>query len=439
MSIDMDALGEDFEEHKKNEEERKKSSKFANNYRPHEGSQNACFLCPPHKVMEGKPYQMRGSHFGCGPTNDKIITCRRDRRNVPVDECPQCVDVSKLFASKQQSKIDVGKKRARKQQYIWGCLDMRNFVDKDGAPVEILAPPKCFGNYVGEEKAQGYKRCQKCIETVGSWGVTCQMGVCAFRQGAMLYEPTYKAIKRFHTKGVDITNPSDGLMMVTEQKNKDKSGREKYSILSWEPIKLPKIVKKWMEENLLELDKIFPPKSKEEIKAIMQGVEYEASDADSDLPTCFGDPKVFDKGSDECQGCEAFTLCAADIEGEPDAETPAEPDEPASDEASEIDLNSLNRKELKQLINEDDELKITVYKGMTDDDIRNAIFAEKGGKEPEPEEEEPEPEPEEPEPDEPEEPEEPSNDADEETGLEKMLRERNEKKGAKTGKRVVKV
>ena len=316
MGIDMGALGDDYEEHKKNEEERKSRTSFASNWRPHEGSQNACFLLPPHKSMEGKPYQMRGSHFKCGPNHDKILTCRRDKRSVPLNDCPECMKVSKLYSSEKPSMVELGKKQARKQQYLWGCLDMSNFIDGDGVPIDMLPPPKCFSNYVGDEKAKGYKTCQKCVDTAGSWGPTCQMGVCVFRQGSMLYEPTYKALKRFHAKKVDITAFDTPHMMIIEQKGKDGGGREKYTVTGWEPFEMPKIVAKWLRDNLPELSKVFPPKSAEEITAIMKGVEYEADDAETDLPDCFADAKVFDKASDDCQKCDAFDICAAEIEGE---------------------------------------------------------------------------------------------------------------------------
>lgn len=397
MGIDMSALGEDYEEHKKNEEEQKKGrTGFAKNWRPHEGSRNACFLLPPHKAMKGMPYHMRGSHFKCGPNSDKILTCLRDKRSIPIDKCPQCMEVSKLYSSKKTSSIELGKKRARKQGYLWGAIDMSSFVDEDGALVDMRALPKCFGNYIGDEKTKGFKVCQKCADTAGSWGLTCQIGICINRQGSMLYEPTYKALKRFDAKKIDITDFDTPHMMIIEQKGEDGKGREKYTIIGWEPFKMPKTVAKWINDNLPDLSKVFPPKSKEEMKAIMAGVEYEEEDAgdSTELPKCFGDAKIFDKGGDECQGCEAFELCASELEGEedpslegseaPEEEEPEAPEAEAPEaEEESIDLSALGRKELKKLI-EVESLSIIVYRNMSDDDVRKAIHEIKSG-EPEPE------------------------------------------------------
>lgn len=77
---------------------------------------------------------------------------------------------------------------------------------------------------------------------------------------------------------------------------------------------------------------------------------------------------------------------------EPEDE-PEEPEEPEEGEDEEVDLNALDRSALKAFIKEKG-LNVTVTKGMSDDDIRDAILAELGGGE-EPEEPEPEDEPEE--------------------------------------------
>ena len=397
--VNLGAMEDDYAEHKREEEERK--TKRAGKLRSTEGSQNGFFLCPPSVgSKDGRPYVRRGAHYKSGPENKRTMTCRRDAKKEPLEKCPQCVEVNDLFTSGQEKKIELGKSRQRKQKYIWGAVYLSQFIDKDGIMVPQKmwqVPPKCFGNYVGDKEKTGYKKCQNCVEDSLSWGPTCQRGICTFTQGESLYDPTYKAFKRFG----DVTDIDSPRMMVIEQKNKDGSGREKYNVVDWPEFKFPEIVKPWVISNIIDLSTVWPPRSKEEMKAIMTGVEYEEDLASSELPGCFGDKKTYDAMSDVCKACEAFKSCTQEIKSE-GGEKEEEEEEAEESGPVEIDLNTLDRSELKKLI-ASEELDIKVVKGWDDDRIRKEIAKAMGEKQStivSSEEEQEEPEEEEPEADE---------------------------------------
>jgi hypothetical protein len=90
---------------------------------------------------------------------------------------------------------------------------------------------------------------------------------------------------------------------------------------------------------------------------------------------------------------KVMALAAAE-EAEPEddeAEDVAEPEEPETEEEEDdeegVDLDELDRKQLKALIKEEG-LEITVLKSMSDDDIRTAIADAFGGDDEEPEDDE---------------------------------------------------
>lgn len=407
MGVDLDALKKQYEEHQEEQEKKSTGFKRANRWRPTQGSKNAFRIAPPHDKMNGIPYQRRGVHRNCGPQGDKTFSCLRDHPKEPVEQCPQCIEVATLFSTGDDAKIKRGQKKQRKQRFVFQGLDMSSFVNEQGKPIKPKEVPECFGNYVGDETAKGFKRCKKCVETPGSWGQTCMKGVCTWNTGPQLYEPI---MDQFDLQG-DVTDVKTGQNIIITQKGKDGSGREKYTVKGWVNFELPKPVIKWMNENLTDLTRYFPPKSKPEIEAIMAGIEYEEDLEDADLPQCFGDINEFKEGQKKCKECEAFKACKAEVQaGQPEEaeESEAEepemeagsgsetPDEGSEEEEETVDLDEMDRNGLKLFI-KDNSLPIKVHKGMSDDDIRLAIVKElqEADAEEEPEEEEPEEEEEE--------------------------------------------
>lgn len=94
-------------------------------------------------------------------------------------------------------------------------------------------------------------------------------------------------------------------------------------------------------EGLVDLDKLANPKTYEEIKAVLEGVEYEDAEGEA--------------GSEEAES----------------KESESESEEAESEEA-EVDLDEMDRAELKAYIKEND-LEIVVMKNWEDDEIREKI------------------------------------------------------------------
>lgn len=404
-----EVFAEDMQILEDQEKEQKERRGRRNRWRPHQGSKNGFFFALSHPDMGGRIYQPRGTHYRCGSEGKNSFTCLRDLAKEPISQCPQCEKNASDFDSSNKARIEDAKKRIRRQSFIFGGIDMSSFVDEKGMPIpeaKWTPPPKCFGNYIGDENAKSFARCQKCVEGRATWGRTCMNGVCTYPIGKTLF-PTVATEYQANGDFTDLDNPK---FVVVKQEGQDKSGREKYSVLLWKSFTMPKLIKAWIKANLIDLKNVYPPKSVAEVKAIMEGIEYEEGLEDADLPKCFADAGIFDATAAICKACEAFKMCQAEIaaakkaeaevEEEEEAAEPekeaAEPEESESEEEVEVDLSKMDRKELKAFIAEQ-ELDITVYKNMSDDDVRDAILEKVGGSEEPEEEAEPEVEKEEPE------------------------------------------
>jgi hypothetical protein len=398
--VDLDAMFDDADKLQKEKEriDREMKARRTGRLRPHEGKENAFFLVPPHPNMNRMPYRMRGTHNKIGPSKKRTMTCLRDEPEQPVNKCPQCQENLAFFQSGSKAKIDIAKQRNRRQKFIWGAIDMSSFVGKDGMPLpekDMKDPPDCFGNYIGDENAKGYQRCKKCVAARGTWGRTCMNGVCSFMMGQQLFVPTKNAFKL----NGDMTAFNNAHIALITQEGEDGKGRENYTIVGWVRFNFPTVVKKWITKNLVDLNNIFPPRSPEEMKATMEGVEYVEDLDDSDLPACYADQEVFDESSEKCKECDAFEMCKAEIEAGTGTESEAdekteeaaeeevgEPEEGAEEEGGEEEeeeeeeeleeetdkFDEMDRRQLK-LYNVKQELKVRVVTSMSDDELRDAL------------------------------------------------------------------
>jgi len=382
MGVDMDKVNKDYAEYKKRGGAG--GRRFAGRYVTSPGSENATFICPPHENLNGLPYKAQGVHRSCGPEKKLTLTCRRDTKAELLKKCPQCIEVNDLYSSKSDAKKKEGKDKRRQQKYLFGVLDMTAFVDAEGMFIKPKQDPKnCFGKYIGDKEKKGFKTCKICSETKGGWGGVCRVGVCSWAVGVTLYEAIVKAFKMHG----DITDPKNGKIMSVEQEGE--GGHQKYKVTGWFDFKLPIPVRKWMTANIIDLNTVFPAKTKQEMEAAMKGVDLEENLDEADLPPCFGDADVFDKMRKVCKVCEALELCETQITEK--SKSSKKPKKKEEDEKK-VDLKKLDRSELKKLIKSEG-LEITVMKNMSDNDIRKLIYQEMAAEEAE--EEEPEEETEE--------------------------------------------
>lgn len=271
-------------------------------YRPPIGF--SCLLvCPGHENMKGVSYQKRGKHRNCGPEAKTDFTCRREDKNSPLKECPQCERVNQLYSTKDERDKAVAGKERRNQRYYFQTIPVNCMVNsKNGRPLEMAPIPECFLMCAIEDTE--YKKCKNC-----DWYEACDNGIQGWSVGVRLFEDIVDAFD--DTDDVDYTQPETARPVIFKRSGEGFDTEYKgYRLL--EHLELPEPVVKRIKENVFDLTTMSVPKTYEEVQGLMAGIrtsEYNDKDKtieDNQNPDCFGQ---YDPDDASCKSCEFADQC----------------------------------------------------------------------------------------------------------------------------------
>ena len=313
MAVNLGKIRKEKKKREKSREEReKRRGKGKVNWYATKIGANCVGILYDHPNMDGLPYAERGVHRNCGPESKSQFNCRRMTLDDPAEKCPQCEQNFADWSSSKQSRKDIANKRKRGSRFYYGVIDLIALVLDD----EMPKVPKCFIDHPGEENTKAIKKrgCNRCDFKDG-----CISDIMVMSCGTTIHEAI---IGEFEDIG-DITDPK-AMYPIKFTKKQAKKGDpfsisyEKVKALK-KPIVLPDEVIARIEEKLIDLTVVGVPKSIEEIKAIMAGMDLEDApdDEDSDLPECYGEYK---DGKKKCDKCASKEACEVDTEGEEEEE-----------------------------------------------------------------------------------------------------------------------
>ena len=282
MGVDVGKAKKHLKKEKKKKAEREERRKSQTQWMQSDTGKNCIGIVCPHENMDNMPFQERGVHRNCGPDGKLQFNCRRDNDDVPNDKCTQCVENSKLYASNKKLDKKRASKRRRDQRYYFPVIDLSPLLEDD-----VSKMPKCFIDYPDDEnkKARKKRGCKNC-----DWQNACEKGIMTLSAGKIMYNGI---MDEFADTDSDITNPKKFYPIKFEKTQEDPNDPKtiRYANIKAmkKPIKLPDEVAARLEENTPDLKLVGAPKSKEEMKALMAGIEMDAGDEeddDTDLPDC---------------------------------------------------------------------------------------------------------------------------------------------------------
>jgi len=290
-------------EYKKQREERKKGK--LNFKVPPEGWSRLALL-PPHESMDGLPYVARGRHRSCGPENKTEFICLRHEDQSPLNDCPQCEEVVRLYTTGQERDKIIASKKRRNQRYYWQCCSLEIMADND--PPKM---PDCFLQFPADEDDEDQTKKRKKVCSVCAWKDDCVQGIMPFSMGVLMFDDI---VDLFEQAGDDITNLK--ALRGIKFKRTGEGQKTKYTGISLlATLEFPKAVRKHIEDNLIDLTLVSPSKTKEEIKALMEGVETgKANDEDDneETPDCYGE---YDPEMKKCGKCQFSDACEIEVSG----------------------------------------------------------------------------------------------------------------------------
>jgi len=337
-------------EYKKQREERKKGK--LNFKVPPEGWSRLALL-PPHESMDGLPYVARGRHRSCGPENKTEFICLRHEDQSPLNDCPQCEEVVRLYTTGQERDKIIASKKRRNQRYYWQCCSLEIMADND--PPKM---PDCFLQFPADEDDEDQTKKRKKVCSVCAWKDDCVQGIMPFSMGVLMFDDI---VDLFEQAGDDITNLK--ALRGIKFKRTGEGQKTKYTGISLlATLEFPKAVRKHIEDNLIDLTLVSPSKTKEEIKALMEGVETgKANDEDDneETPDCYGE---YDPEMKKCGKCQFSDACEIEVSGK--AKKSSKDDDDDDEEPPEIkrakvedddDEEPPKKKKAKAKVEDDDE------------------------------------------------------------------------------------
>ncbi len=268
-------------------EQRAKQNQGFQNWLKFKTGTNFYRMLPPQEGVD-LPWIKVRKHFNLGPDENGICNCTETGK-----DCFICKKVRIGENSSKKKERDKAAKQKVSTGYVSQGIDVTPLYSKEKKKwVADNPPPKCWGSPKKDEDDEFIGKCQRC-----SWNESCDKGIQLCSMSGQRIDDIAD-----YFDDCDLTDLKKGRNILVKRKGKGKFNTS-YKVkvkkdYQWE---IPKFMRKFIEENFIDLlEELAPATPEETEEAYLGGSEND------DLPDCFGN---FVKGKKKCKKCEYSDLC----------------------------------------------------------------------------------------------------------------------------------